>query len=128
MTRIPSWLMAIIAVVLAVLGGRAISAPDKYAVQVPNGLAFSEFRGYEDWQLVAISQTEDAMAAILANPTTIDAYRAGGPATASHSPMEPNREDPLETEKERGGSRADDGAGQSARRRFHGKGQQEILE
>ena len=63
MTRLPSWLMVIFTVVLAVLGARAISAPDKYAVQVPNGLAFSEFRGYEDWQLVAISQTEDAMAA-----------------------------------------------------------------
>ena len=44
MTRIPSWLMASIAVVLAVLGGRAISAQDKYTVQVPNGLAFSEIR------------------------------------------------------------------------------------
>ena len=43
------------------------------------GLAFSEFSGYEDWQLVAISQTEDAMAAILANPTMIDAYRASIP-------------------------------------------------
>jgi hypothetical protein len=60
MTRIPSWLMAIIAVVLAVLGGRAISAQDKYTVQTPNGLAFSEFRGYEDWQVVAVSHTEDA--------------------------------------------------------------------
>ena len=86
MTRLPSWLMAIIAVVLAVLGGRAISAPDKYAVQVPNGLAFSEFRGYEDWQLVAISQTEDAMAAILANPATIDAYRAGVPGNGKPFP------------------------------------------
>ena len=55
MTRIASWLMAITAVVLAVLGGRAISAQDKYTVQVPGGLAFSEFRGYEGWQAVAIS-------------------------------------------------------------------------
>ena len=29
MTRIPLWLMVIIAIVLAVLGGRAISAQDK---------------------------------------------------------------------------------------------------
>jgi hypothetical protein len=40
--------------VLAVLGGRALSAQDagqaKYTVRVPNGLAFSEFRGYEGWQ------------------------------------------------------------------------------
>ena len=55
MTRIQSWLMVIIAVVLAVLGGRAISAQDKYTVQVPNGLAFSEFRGNEDWQTVSVS-------------------------------------------------------------------------
>jgi hypothetical protein len=86
MTRLPSWLMVIFTVVLAVLGGRAISGPDKYAVQVPNGLAFSEFRGYEDWQLVAISQTEDAMAAILANPTMIGAYRAGVPGNGKPFP------------------------------------------
>jgi hypothetical protein len=41
-------------------------------VQVPGGLAFSEFRGYEDWQSVAVSQTEDAIAVILANPVMID--------------------------------------------------------
>ena len=54
--------------VLAVLGGRAISAQDtsaKYTVQVPGGLAFSEFRGYEGWQVVSISQSEQVMAVIL---------------------------------------------------------------
>jgi hypothetical protein len=39
--------LALIGVVLAVLSGSAISAQDKYTVQVPNGLAFSEFKGYE---------------------------------------------------------------------------------
>jgi hypothetical protein len=39
MTRIAFWLMVIIAAVLAVLGGKAISAQDKYTVQVPGGLA-----------------------------------------------------------------------------------------
>src|SRR6202051_769394 len=53
MTRISSWLMVIIAVVVVVLvGGRAISAQDKYTVKVPNGLAFSEFKGYEGWQTI----------------------------------------------------------------------------
>ena len=42
--------IAIITVVLAALGGAAISAQDKYTVKVPGGLAFSEFRGYEGWQ------------------------------------------------------------------------------
>jgi hypothetical protein len=90
MTRIPSWLTVIIAVVLAVLGGCAISAQDKYTVQVPNGLAFSEFRGYEDWQTVAVSQTEDEddpkLKVILANPAMIDAYRAGVPGNGKHFP------------------------------------------
>jgi Cytochrome P460 len=91
MTRIPSWLMVtwlmvIIAVMLAVLGGRAMSAQDKYTVQVPNGLAFSEFRGYEDWKAVAVSQTEDLSAVILANPVMIDAYRAGVPGNGKPFP------------------------------------------
>ena len=56
-----------------------LAAQDKYAVQVPGGPAFSEFRGYEDWQTVSLSQTEGALAVILANPVMIDAYRAGVP-------------------------------------------------
>lgn len=71
---------------LAVLGGMAISAPDKYTVQVPGGLAFSEFRGYEDWQTVAVSQTEAAINVILANPVMIDAYRAGVPGNGKPFP------------------------------------------
>jgi Cytochrome P460 len=86
MTRIPSWLIVIIAVVLAVLGGRAISAQDKYTVQTPNGLAFSEFRGYEDWQVVAVSQTEDLLKVEVANPVMIDAYRTGIPRNGKPFP------------------------------------------
>jgi len=86
MTKISSWLIVIIAVVLAVLGGKAISAQDKYTVQVPNGLAFSEFRGYEDWQAVAVSQTNEMIAVILANPVMIDAYRAGVPGNGKPFP------------------------------------------
>jgi hypothetical protein len=47
-----------VVIALAALGARAISPQDKYTVQVPGGLAFSEFRGYEDWQTVSVSQTE----------------------------------------------------------------------
>ena len=59
---------------LAFLGSWAISAQDKYTVKVPGGLAFSEFRGYEAWQVVSISQDGPLMAAILANPVMIKAY------------------------------------------------------
>ena len=88
MTRISFWLMAIIAVVLAVLvGGRAMSAAqDKYSVKVPGGLAFSDFKGYESWQAVSISQDGKVIAAILANPVMIDAYRAGAPGNGKPFP------------------------------------------
>jgi hypothetical protein len=72
--------------VLTVLGARAISAQDKYAVKVPGGLAFSEFRGYEDWRLVSISQNGKLMAAILGNPTIINAFRAGVPGNGKPFP------------------------------------------
>jgi len=86
MTRIPFWLTVIIAAVLAVWGGRAISAQDKYTLQVPDGLAFSEFKGYEGWQTVSVSKPEGAFAAILANPVMIDAYRAGVPGNGKPFP------------------------------------------
>jgi hypothetical protein len=75
-----------IAAALAVLGGSAIPAQDKYTVQVPGELAFSEFRGYEDWQSVAVSQAEDRLKVILANPVIIDAYRAGVPGNGKPFP------------------------------------------
>ena len=62
-----------------VLGSLALAQQDKYTVRVPGGLAFSEFRGYEAWQVISISQDGPLMAAILANPVMIDAYAAGVP-------------------------------------------------
>lgn len=86
MTRVPFWPMVMIAVVLALLGGSAISAQDKYTLQVPDGLAFSEFRGYEDWQVIAVSQTGDLIEVILGNPEIIAAYQAGVPGNGKPFP------------------------------------------
>ena len=79
MGSIPLWLIVIFAVAPSFLCGAAISAQDKYTVQVPDGLAFSEFRGYEGWQVIAVSQTGDLLVAILGNPEMIAAYQAGVP-------------------------------------------------
>jgi hypothetical protein len=76
--RMPTTAIAITGV-LALVSGWAVSAQDKYTVKVPNGLAFSEFRGYEGWQVVSISQNGNHTAAILANPVMIKAYLAGVP-------------------------------------------------
>ena len=78
--------LGIASATLAVLGGTAVSAQDKYTVKVPGGLAFSEFKGYEDWQLVSVSMDGDLFASILANPVMIDAYRAGVPANGKPFP------------------------------------------
>ena len=87
MTRISSWLMVIIAVVLVVLvGGRAISAQDRYTLKVPNGLAFSEFKGYDGWQSISISHNGEMLAVILGNPAMIDAYKAGVPGNGKPFP------------------------------------------
>jgi hypothetical protein len=80
---------AALGIALAVLGAKAFSAQNKYTLRVPNGLAFSDFRGYENWQAVAVSQTEELLKVMVANPTMMDAYRAGIPATASLFPMAP---------------------------------------
>jgi hypothetical protein len=76
----------VIAVWLAALGGLVISAQDKYTVKVPGGLAFSEFRGYEGWQAIAMSRNEKAVAIILGNPVMIKAYEAGIPANGKPVP------------------------------------------
>lgn len=72
---------SVLVVLLALgLGGGSMAAQDKYAVKVPNGLAFSEFRGYEDWRPVAVSQVPDGIKLIAANAAMIAAYRKGLPA------------------------------------------------
>ncbi len=64
----------------------AISTQDKYALKIPNGLAFSEFRGYESWPVIAISHNGDHLAAILGNPVMINAYKAGFPGNGKPFP------------------------------------------
>jgi hypothetical protein len=73
--------IAFAAVVFTVLGSMALAQQDKYTLKVPGGLAFSEFRGYEGWQVVATSQSPalKLVAVILANPEMIAAYQAGIP-------------------------------------------------
>ena len=78
--------IAILTALVSILGSRAMSAQDKYTVKVPGGLAFSEFRGYEGWQLVSVSEDGGLMAAILANPVMIAAYKNGHPGNGKAWP------------------------------------------
>jgi hypothetical protein len=81
-------MIAAIAGVFALPGGWATAAQDKYTVKVPNGLAMSEFRGYEDWQAVGPSPTDaqNVMRLIVANPVMIKAYKEGVPGNGKPFP------------------------------------------
>jgi hypothetical protein len=64
---------------LAVLVVTAVYAQDKYSLKSPGGIAFSDFRGYEDWADVSSARTDEVLKVIVANPTMIAAYKAGVP-------------------------------------------------
>jgi hypothetical protein len=86
MAKTPFRVIAVGAVALAALGGTAFSAQDKYSVKAPNGLAFAEFKGYEGWQVVGVSQVKNLIEVILGNPAMIAAYEAGGPGNGKPFP------------------------------------------
>src|SRR6185369_2928811 len=86
---VASLLLMSFAVVLVVLGARTISAQqkqDKYTLKVPDGLAFADFRGYEDWQVVSLARTDEVLKVIVANPVMIEAYKAGIPGNGKPFP------------------------------------------
>ncbi len=71
---------------LAVLGAMAGYAQDKYLLQSPSGIAFSDFRGYEDWAVVSSARTDQILKVIVANPTMIKAFKAGVPGNGQPFP------------------------------------------
>ncbi len=77
---------------LAILGGAALFAQgrdkvdDKYSLVSPGGIAFSDFRGYEDWADVSSARTTEILKVIVANPTMINAYKAGAPGNGQPFP------------------------------------------
>ena len=71
---------------LGAAGGIAFAAQDRSALKVPDGLGFSEFKGYEDWQAVAVSQVPGSVKLIAANPVMMAAYKKGLPASGKTFP------------------------------------------
>jgi cytochrome P460 len=88
-------------IVLAACGGvmsvvLVAQSQDRFSLKASNGIAFSQFKGYEAWQLIATSQHDGddgcgtskngCMKAILGNPSMIQAYRDGFPANGKPVP------------------------------------------
>jgi len=78
------------AAVLAVLGVAALFAQgqdnDKYSLKSPSGIAFSDFRGYEDWAVVSSARTDERLKVIVGNPTMIKAFKSGIPGNGQPFP------------------------------------------
>lgn len=75
-----------IVAVLAVLAATADSTHDKYSLTSPGGIAFSDFRGYEDWAVASSARTDEVLKVIVANPKMITSYKAGVPSNGQAFP------------------------------------------
>lgn len=64
----------------------AVYAQDKYALKSPSGIAFADFRGYEDWAVVSSARTDEVLKVIVANPAMIAAYKSGVPGNGEPFP------------------------------------------
>ena len=72
--------------VILLIGVTLLAQQDRYTLKVPDGLAFSEFTGYDTWQTIAVSETKTSVKAILGNPTMIEAYKQGVPGNGKLFP------------------------------------------
>ncbi len=91
MKRVFACLAVIFAIAVTALHYRVSSAQnkqDKYDLKIPGGVAFADFKGYEDWQAVGPSETDaqNVIRLIVANPVMIKAYRQGVPGNGKPFP------------------------------------------
>jgi Cytochrome P460 len=78
--------IAIATGVFAVLCGTTVYAQNKYSLKSPDGILFSDFKGYEDWSVVSSARTDEVLKVIVANPIMIKAYKAGVPGSGKPFP------------------------------------------
>jgi hypothetical protein len=78
--------VAVLAVLVATALYAQVQDKDKYLLKSPSGIAFSDFRGYEDWADVSSARTDEVLKVIVANPAMIKAYKAGVPGNGRPFP------------------------------------------
>ena len=81
-----SELIAAVITGLTILAVTALYAQDKYSLKSPGGIAFSDFKGYEDWAVVSSARTDQVLKVIVGNPTMINAYKSGTPGNGRPFP------------------------------------------
>lgn len=77
-----------VAALLAGLGAvvHAEDKFDKYSLKSPDGVALSDFKGYEDWAVVSSARTDEVLKVIVANAAMIKAYKSGAPGNGHSFP------------------------------------------
>src|ERR1700760_1225902 len=78
--------IAVAASVLIVTASVAADGQDKYALKSPDGVAFADFKGYEDWSVVSSARTDEVLKVIVANPAMIEAFKSGIPGNGNPFP------------------------------------------
>ncbi len=73
------------AILLSIMGV-TVYAQEKYSLVSPGGIAFADFKGYEDWSVVSSARTDEVLKVIVANPAMIAAYKAGVPGNGQPFP------------------------------------------
>ena len=78
--------IAISTALFAIFVATIVYAQDKYLLKSPGGIAFADFKGYEDWSVVSSARTDEVLKVIVANPTMIKAYKSGVPGNGKLFP------------------------------------------
>lgn len=78
----------VVTALLAGIGAAVYAADkfDKYTLKSPDGVAFSDFRGYEDWAVISSARTDEVLKVIVGNPVMIKAYKEGAPGNGKPFP------------------------------------------
>lgn len=77
--------IAIVAASLSI-AALAVYAQDTVDVMSPNGIALSEFKGYETWEVISPSLPKDGIKVIVGNAVMMQAYKDGVLANGTSVP------------------------------------------
>jgi hypothetical protein len=77
---------ALLAMCGAAVGAAMGASDDKYSLTSPGGIAFADFRGYEDWSVISSARTDEVLKVIVGSPAMISAYKAGTPLNGQAFP------------------------------------------
>ena len=77
---------AALATLVATTDYAQVQDKDKYSLKSPSGIAFSDFKGYEDWSVISSAHTDERLKVIVGNPTMIKAFKAGIPGNGQPFP------------------------------------------